>query len=744
MEEKEKKEFDKLFERRDEVRKYKKNYYERILKNFLTNYKDTNLKHYTLTLEEKKRNEDQTSLQRTIPRRFSCTAQALRARVGELSSSEHYAWKRTDDTQIKANEIKKEVRATFAFLNQQLPTEEAKNLKGEKEQFVVPLESIIMALPQMIIVMDFWANYFNENILVAQEKLVEDNEKDDVKKKFLVQKKLFYDKHKELFYSILLYQSALFRSSKWHAGEELMEAFLEINKRGIHPALIYAILTIIYEFRENIVNSILELNQDFAIEKVIQALNNANIKDPNFKNELQKMINKKKKTSSDFDDELLFDICLAIIPSDKKPIESGSSIADDIHTRLNLYKGLGILYIAILNREGIDDKHKLWRLVFGPAYSWAKYELYRGITMHLAKDFSQFAIMRVIFSFLIINKNLRFSNFLIRKKALEIIFEEQRAHGLWAISKPISLTNTKSLMITSFEAITPLLELAAKYDEIKLQKYLDKMHHFYEWAELTLRTSQENEYERGIRGWFPEGKRSKEPESWFSAAVLYFIKTYCITLSREIRKLAVKAFDSKKIDKGERSDILDSYATKTTMNGLFSGQDEESWSCILFGPPGAAKTTLAKCFTREQAKRTDSDSRERGWEFIQLTPGEFFTKGEQGTVEQIRYYFNRLSQISDVVVFFDEIEDLMYDREATTTGWDRRSQFVTTLLPRFQELRDLEKVKFIIATNHIELVDPAIIREGRVDLIIPIGHPFPYSRLNLLYQKVSNLINFDI
>jgi hypothetical protein len=145
---------------------------------------------------------------------------------------------------------------------------------------------------------------------------------------------------------------------------------------------------------------------------------------------------------------------------------------------------------------------------------------------------------------------------------------------------------------------------------------------------------------------------------------------------------------------------------------------------IIFGPPGTGKTTFARALAAELS-----------WGMVELGPGNFVTHGLEGVFAQGDQIFQRLLLLEDVVVFFDEIDELVTVRAADA---DVRSRFLTTfMLPWIQQLHDRGRVVFIFATNHIERFDPAIKRAGRFDLVLPMGPPTGAERVRVVGEVLG-------
>jgi SpoVK/Ycf46/Vps4 family AAA+-type ATPase len=91
----------------------------------------------------------------------------------------------------------------------------------------------------------------------------------------------------------------------------------------------------------------------------------------------------------------------------------------------------------------------------------------------------------------------------------------------------------------------------------------------------------------------------------------------------------------------------------------------------------------------------------------------------QRTADRI---FKQLMQLDRTVILFDEIDELVRERESEEA--DAFGRFLTTsMLPRLAELWDRRKVMYFVATNHINYFDSAIIRAERFDAIVPVPPP---------------------
>jgi len=149
---------------------------------------------------------------------------------------------------------------------------------------------------------------------------------------------------------------------------------------------------------------------------------------------------------------------------------------------------------------------------------------------------------------------------------------------------------------------------------------------------------------------------------------------------------------------------------------------------LLYGPPGCGKTLIAKAVANSLAKkvaaRTGAD-KGRSY-FINIKGPELLNKYVGETERQIRMVFQRAREKSEegwpVIVFFDEM-DSMFRTRGTGISSDMESTIVPQLLAEIDGVEGLRNVIVIGATNREDLIDPAILRPGRLDVKIRVERP---------------------
>jgi proteasome-associated ATPase len=149
---------------------------------------------------------------------------------------------------------------------------------------------------------------------------------------------------------------------------------------------------------------------------------------------------------------------------------------------------------------------------------------------------------------------------------------------------------------------------------------------------------------------------------------------------------------------------------------------------LLYGPPGCGKTLIAKAVAKslaeKVAERTGRDDA-RSY-FLNVKGPELLNKYVGETERQIREIFQRAKERSEeglpVIVFFDEMDSIFRTRGSGISS-DVESTIVPQLLSELDGVETLKNVIVIGASNREDLIDPAILRPGRLDVKIKIERP---------------------
>lgn len=149
---------------------------------------------------------------------------------------------------------------------------------------------------------------------------------------------------------------------------------------------------------------------------------------------------------------------------------------------------------------------------------------------------------------------------------------------------------------------------------------------------------------------------------------------------------------------------------------------------LLYGPPGCGKTLLAKAVANES-----------GANFISVKGPELLDKYVGESERAVRLVFERARASNPCVVFFDELDSLVPKRGMDSGGSGVSERVVNQLLTELDGLESRRSVFVIAATNRPELIDPAMMRPGRLDKLLYVPVPTPQDRVSILKALAKGL-----
>jgi proteasome-associated ATPase len=162
---------------------------------------------------------------------------------------------------------------------------------------------------------------------------------------------------------------------------------------------------------------------------------------------------------------------------------------------------------------------------------------------------------------------------------------------------------------------------------------------------------------------------------------------------------------------------------------------------LLYGPPGCGKTLIAKAVANSLAKKVAAKTGAEGKSyFLNIKGPELLNKYVGETERHIRLVFQRAREKASagtpVIVFFDEMDSLFRTRGSGVSS-DVENTIVPQLLSEIDGVELLENVLVIGASNREDMIDPAILRPGRLDVKIKIERPDAESARDIFTKYLT-------
>ncbi|MBA5876054.1 MAG: proteasome ATPase [Nitrospira sp. CR1.2] len=167
---------------------------------------------------------------------------------------------------------------------------------------------------------------------------------------------------------------------------------------------------------------------------------------------------------------------------------------------------------------------------------------------------------------------------------------------------------------------------------------------------------------------------------------------------------------------------------------------------LLYGPPGCGKTLIAKAVASSIAKKLGhlKDRQLRSY-FLHVKGPELLNKYVGESERQVREVFKKAKERADdghpVIVFFDEMDALF-----RTRGTGISSDIESTIVPQFlSEIDGVERLTNVIvigASNRQDLIDPAVLRAGRLDVKVKVGRPDMAAARDIFSKYVTTDLPF--
>lgn len=417
-------------------------------------------------------------------------------------------------------------------------------------------------------------------------------------------------------------------------------------------------------------------------------------------------------------------------------------------------------------REQLTESGKTWSRAREATHEyvkkfakWATLQLHLQLALSTITHKTNFDPSEIPFLLWIYNELVPEKNPRLIDKGLEVLFQMQQPDGRWPVGAPFWFDPEKQIAVyvANIEIITAAMVLIK---ERGLEGYYKQLDQVFNWVATNRRRvakapkQGKEDKENILQGWSTDMIFERERiDVWMTARVLEFLVEYEALLQEYITRKTLEGrydyrppskhtplwndvlepvLETSQKDQRFKDKIFDEYIETFRNEGRSSKN-----AMILYGPPGTSKTTFAKAIAQEL-----------GWTLVTITPSDFVKEGIDKSESMARTLFRDLRRLRNVVVLFDEIDEMLRSRDTTEApeGIAMLRFIVPGMLPKLQELKqhgETGRLMIIIATNYRDRLDAAVRRKGRVDDEFAVLPPDRESRRLHLYQFLGKKSELD-